>query len=554
MLFDYSIPGALPSNTATVWSQLPLQPLASGPLTPFSFSLLAELASRAWFALYDRLGFDPTPRARLLRCYQSHAYLNLSITARLEAAGPGIEPLALQINQQPYPLASWTKPGFVDGIKTGRVQRKRDDLLVVLAKRMDSVIHNAQGWHRKIQGLHWSQAEVLQVMEEIERVGQEPMMAYLAARHNLEWHYGKLLERMGSQSPGSQESHQKLLLLNGALCDLTELVETDIAARVIALIDVVDNLPALAAWLKAGNYQQWQTTCPSRPVGEALADFLAHYGHRSVGEGEIARPRWAEDPAMLMRSLLACLEYHPRRPTKMPAGHFVQKTLGALDPALRKQGRHLLPKIHELHILQSRALHALAFVWAGTRRWALAAAKEALVDGRLQAVDEVFFFELEEIKQMMTGEWNIRSLDEIRATLAQRQTAYQADQQADPAPLLIGDQEAQPVAHGLPGVAGVASGPLHCWTATQKTGDIGAILGAEMLDSGWALALPLADGFVAAAGSPLDPFVAAAWCWYHPVVVGLGPRYHSLVEGAQTTIDGDRVQVTQGRLPTDEVE
>ena len=73
----------------------------------------------------------------------------------------------------------------------------------------------------------------------------------------------------------------------------------------------------------------------------------------------------------------------------------------------------------------------------------------------------------------------------------------------------------------------------------------GAILGTEHLDSGWALVLPVADGFVAAAGTPVDPCVVAARAWHRPVVVGLGEAYDELVEGAQTTVDGDTALVEQ---------
>jgi hypothetical protein len=81
--------------------------------------------------------------------------------------------------------------------------------------------------------------------------------------------------------------------------------------------------------------------------------------------------------------------------------------------------------------------------------------------------------------------------------------------------------------------------------APLKNGYPHTILGAEMLDSGWALALPLADGFVAALGSPFDPLVAAARTWDRPVVVALGDSYRTLVDGEPTTVDGDNVTVSQ---------
>jgi hypothetical protein len=73
----------------------------------------------------------------------------------------------------------------------------------------------------------------------------------------------------------------------------------------------------------------------------------------------------------------------------------------------------------------------------------------------------------------------------------------------------------------------------------------GAVVGARQFDSGWTPSLPVADGLLAAAGTPLDPFVAAARIWHVPTVVGLGPHYNGLVDGAQTSLDGGRGSVEQ---------
>lgn len=538
-MFDLTVPGNVPGGDVTIWSQTSLQPVAAGALTPFSFSVLSEIVSRAWFQYYDRLGFDPAPRSRLLRRHQGRAYLNLSITARLEAERAGIEPLRLRVNGQPFPLAKWEKPGFLGSFKTGRAQRKLDEALDGFAQQMNAITQKAQTWHIKTQEMRWTQADVLQVMEEIERVGQEGMMAYLGARHALELLYSQLVQAMHS------DVQQSLILINSALCDLTGLVESDIANAVIAISEQVQDAHATVAWLKAGDYHAWEDSFPGRAANEALAAFLYTYGHRTMGEGEIAHPRWIEDPTMVMRSLQGCVEFHPKRPGKLPVGNTVQKVVDQLDPQVQKQGPQILQRVHALHSLQSRALHALGYIWAGTRRWALAAAKEAMVDGRLQSPDEVFLFELEEIKQMMTGEWNVSALDGIRATVSRRQAEHAADQERHPAVMLLGDQEAQCARHGLPGVAGQATGPLRRWGIHKHNGCNQAILAADMLDSGWALGLPLADGFVAAGGCPMDPFVAAARAWHHPIIVGLGNDFRDLVEGAQTTVDGDAVRVSQ---------
>ena len=371
-------------------------------------------------------------------------------------------------------------------------------------------------------------------------MGTDAMAAFLAARHNLEVLYQRLLGELAGQVTETQG----LLLINNALCDMQGLVESDIAAALVQLTEGMRNDEHLA-WLKRGDYAEWHKTLPGKQAIDRANAFMDVYGHRALREGEIARPRWVEDPDIVFRSLNTCVAHPPKSPAKLPAGNSLHKLMDGLAPQTRKQGQALIQKIRQLHHLQSHALHALAYVWAGTRRWALAAAHEAMVDGRLLARDDVFYYELEEIKELMTGEWNVSSLDEILAVAAKRK-ATMAAWQAETAPaMLVGDEEAHSTHTALPAVAGHATGPLRRWGLSKKNGCYHAVVGAEVLDSGWALALPQADGFVAAGGTPLDPFVAAARAWHHPVVVGLGPAYADLVEGAVTTVDADNAVVSQ---------
>jgi phosphohistidine swiveling domain-containing protein len=220
--------------------------------------------------------------------------------------------------------------------------------------------------------------------------------------------------------------------------------------------------------------------------------------------------------------------------------------------ATRKQSEQSLQKLGDLYKLQSNALNSLAYIWAGTRRWALAAAREAMVDKRLHSPEEAFLFELEEIKQLMTGEWNVSSLDEIRALTATRQKEQEALQHTVAPALLVGDEEAQATVPGLPVVAGKTKGPLRHWQSTHNlqhaTPASGVIAASEYLDSGFALVLPLASAFVAESGTPCDPFAAAAHQWQRPVVVAMGQEFEGLADGAETVVDisAATVTVTQG--------
>jgi phosphohistidine swiveling domain-containing protein len=231
--------------------------------------------------------------------------------------------------------------------------------------------------------------------------------------------------------------------------------------------------------------------------------------------------------------------------------------LSLVDAKRRKEAQALLSTARECLTLQSTALHVHAFTLAGTRIWALAAGREGMSDRRLTATDDVFFYELEETKEMMTGEWNISDVEGIRATAATRRQEWQAAGEVPAADLLVGDGEAFALvaagALGLPGAQGQAqgllldarsqAGPVLPAGAAQGVGDKPILLAVQM-DSGWAAALPGAGGLVLEQGSPLDPVVAAAGALQIGVVCDLGTRAASLPLQQRVTIDGSKGTVS----------
>ncbi len=540
-MFAYNLPDGLPAGSRTVWSQLPLQPLTARPLTPFSYSIMDEVAKSAWYQYFDELGFNPIPRAQVLRQYQGRVYLNLTLSAQRDAEEAAVEPLTLAINGKPFALAKWEKPGFLANLKMGRNRKKIEQALETYGQQMADVTQKAAAWYGKTQELRWSQADILQVMEEIERVSIPSFKIFFAVRHNLELAYNRLLWTLEAKKPFPAS----LALIHNALRDLDQLFECRMTDQCLALGALAASDKATSAWLEAKEYAAWQATLPNQAFVEAVERFIQQYGHRGVAEGEIRSARWQQDPALLFASLLAYTQQPPKLPTKNAAAANTQPLLDAVAPDQRKALQQQLQQIQQLLLLQSQALHAYGYILAGTQRWALAAAKEAGVDKRMRQTDDVFFFQLEEVKQMMTGEWNVSSLQAIHDTCEQRKAAFEGWQQAPAPTLLIGDSVAETIHHGLPGASGQATGALHCWGKPTLGSDHDAIIGTYQLDSGWALVLPFARALISATGTPLDPIVAAAQAWQIPTVLSLGAHYDKLVEGAQTKVDGDLGKVEQ---------
>jgi pyruvate,water dikinase len=464
----------------------------------------------------------------------------MSQGARLEVQHAGIKPPSLRVNGPTYPISAWKKPGLMEGMRLGRGRKRVQAQIETQLADMDAVTARVRDWYEKTREMDWSQAELLQVMEQVERIGLDAMVAFLTARSHLDRTYNRLIWATLDQAPFPGN----LNLINNAIGDLDSLIESEIAADLLAVADASAADAPSVDWLTAGDYGEWWKKAAHTRLAGELANFLDKYAHRCAGEGEMAAPRWGEDQTPLLHAVRSMVEQKTRRPAKLSPDHAVS----ALQNAAGKEAKQVPALVQSLRQglrLQSKAMNALAYLLSGTRNWALAAGAEAIGDGRLQSVEDVFLFELEEIKRMMTGEWNVSDQAEIQALASERRSEQATVSQAAPPPAFLGDRPLTPAYPGLPGSSGEARGPLRRWEALDARTCSGSIAGAMQLDSGWSILLPAAQGFVSACGAPFDPLAAAARLWRTPIITGLGDRYADLVEGAQTMLDTEQVRVEQ---------
>ena len=529
---EFTAQSALSANAPT-WSRTFLQPLAPGALTPFSQSILTEIVSRAWLRYYTRLEFAPTPRSRVVRSHQGRPYVNLTLAAQLEVQHAGIEPPVYIIAGQPRPVCAWEKPGLFAGVKLGRGARKIAETAGALEAELDELTATAQRWLQKVAALRWSQAELLQIMEEIENAGAPSLSIYFAARQRLEGTASQFLGLLRAARHPQPDA-----LLAQALAGQQDLVEVAIARQVATLAAAAQRNPAVLDFLATGAFAGWEATLPAGEFAEQMRAFLVAYGHRCAGEGELSNPRWAEDPTPVFQAVLAA----SRGTAAPPQPVDLNALLAGIDGKQRKECRALVETMRSAMRLQSSALHTYAYVLAGARQWALAAGKEASSDARLGNFADVFFYELEEVKQMMTGEWNISDQSGIRATAEERMVQAATWRASYPGALLIGDVAARLAGAGLPGAPGAATGRIGAGPGAGKR----PVRVAVQPDAGWAIWLPASAAVVAVQGSPLEPISAAAGALGVPLVVDAGAAALAFADGATVTVDGDAGAVRGG--------
>ncbi len=232
-----------------------------------------------------------------------------------------------------------------------RFWRRTQDPWERVLRQSQKTLRRIRHWTRQVANMRWTQADVLQVMEEIgiymglglhSWVGVTVVLADLLAGADAP-----------HPLPPPREVHTLLHAWDEALAAADPTSGVDIIVR---------TYPQLAA-----------------------LPF------------EAACPRWSETPDHLADQL--------QRP--------------ALNRPLSPSPKASSPYGEWLEIREQLRM-ALIHVIAAAREWALIAAREATSDGRLTSPEHAFFLTLEELKQLMTGEWN--RADQVQPVVEQRRS------------------------------------------------------------------------------------------------------------------------------------
>lgn len=396
-----------------VWSRAAASDLARGLLTPLTWSILSRAAERAVRSHYSARGVTLPAGAAIWRRIEGRAYVNTSVlTAADQAVTLG---------------EAGTSSGW--RLFNRGPDRRQNAALRQQIEQAPATFASVQQWWQRTQTMEWRQATVLQVMEEIEPRAE----AVLTVRDFLVTGLGagrrQITRWIAEWLPSSRDALFDELFagLDGRegwaqyRYDLQWLTE---AAR---------QDPAISAFLtQSANLPVYQSPSPLpdgafRQAFDAFVDTYARWADQPL---EIASPRWAEAPQALLARLAARLAEAPEVSLPSPqAARQRRAAAGAsvgsqIDARRHRQFEPVWDQLQQIVDLLPLSREALVTVMATARHWALGAAQEAVHDGRLAATEDVFLLELEELKQVMTGEWN--SPEQVRPLVEQRRAEQAA--------------------------------------------------------------------------------------------------------------------------------
>ncbi|MGN6694960.1 MAG: rifamycin-inactivating phosphotransferase [Aquihabitans sp.] len=331
----------------------------------------------------------------------------------------------------------------------------------------------------------------------------------------------------------------------------------------LALLDVADAIrphPEVVAFLRAVEDDGFLDRLAAVPGGpearEAINRFLDEYGMRCVGEIDITRPRWFEQPSALIPAILANVDAFEAGEAERRFEHGRQLAEAKAAEVLDRL--RALPD-GDAKADETEALIARVRTFAGFREYpkfgyirrfgiykrALAAEADRLVDaGVLRERDDAWFFRFEELHDVVrTGIADLDLVDERRAALAAYRTMT-------PPRVLTSEGEAVAAAYdrsdlpegSLAGLAvstgtveGRARVVLDLADADIEPGDILVTVGT---DPSWSPLFVSIAGLVTEVGGLMTHGAVIAREYGLPAVVGVERATELIVDGQRIRVHG----------------
>jgi phosphohistidine swiveling domain-containing protein len=303
---------------------------------------------------------------------------------------------------------------------------------------------------------------------------------------------------------------------------------------------------------------------------EPLERFLVRYGIRGVGEIDLGRPRWCEDPAPVIEAVRSYLRIEdPRQAPDVVFGRGAASAEAAIDRlcAALSAGRGGLVKarlarraarrVRALVGLRESPKFAIVRVLSLVRESLQTTGRELAAAGVIAAAGDIFFLRLSELHGLARSSGDASAPD-LQATIAVRRERYSREMRRRQIPrLLLSDGEAfyegiavpegeaAGVLVGSPVSPGVAEGAVRVILDPRGASLApGEILVCPGTDPAWTPLFLVAGGLVTEVGGLMTHGAVVAREYGIPAVVGVTGATTRLTTGQGVRVDGTGGRVT----------
>ncbi|HLL55594.1 MAG TPA: PEP/pyruvate-binding domain-containing protein [Myxococcaceae bacterium] len=323
--------------------------------------------------------------------------------------------------------------------------------------------------------------------------------------------------------------------------------------------------PELAAILHAGEpFAATRRKLEGLEAGRAFLArwdaYMARHGHHARGELDVYTPRWREEPDAVLATVRAFLSgnggtdplaLHAQRARERE--QLAAECRARLNPVKRALLNGLMERAQRglaiREALKSESVRRVGMV----RELILESGRRLAAKGRLGDAGDVFFLDLDELRDELRG----TRRDEALRAIPERRRQFETNRKLTPPSLVVGDFD--PAVHQLGAVptgdgtlrglavsAGVAVGRARVVLRADADERVrpGEILVAPFTDPGWTPYFVAAAGLVVDLGGMLSHGSVVAREYGIPAVVNVGHGTRTLKTGQLIRVDGNRGEVT----------
>ncbi|WP_224450497.1 PEP/pyruvate-binding domain-containing protein [Haloprofundus salilacus] len=324
------------------------------------------------------------------------------------------------------------------------------------------------------------------------------------------------------------------------------------------LADIARDNPSVAAALREGaSLDAIESLEGGEDFRAELNRFLDEFGHRATGEIDVSRPRWREDPSVLLATIRANLDHSETGEHRKHVEQMEQEALTAAErldqragrgffgPLRRRLTRRLIRTYRGYIQTREYPKQGAAHMFAAWRDAFRDAGDVLVAEGYLNDPTDVWFLRINELLAALDG----KSID---VDVAARRAEFERHKLMDAPPVLTSEGEAptgnsdrEDVPEGALVGTGVSGGVVEgvarvIRDPTEETIEKGEILVAPSSDPGWTPLFLNAAGMVVEVGGRMSHGALVAREYGIPAVVSVPKATHIIETGQRIRIDGTR--------------
>lgn len=304
------------------------------------------------------------------------------------------------------------------------------------------------------------------------------------------------------------------------------------------------------------------------PVTQSAIDgFLRRYGMRGVGEIDLGRPRWRDDPTALMQVLQSYLRIvdDDQAPDAVfrRGAEAAERSLASLIADVRRRRfgwwkaflmRYAARRMRALAGMRESPKFTVISMFGTVRAGLLASGRELATSKALDSADDIFFLHIDELEALAAG-----AARDWRAIVRERRGTYARELRRRRIPRVLlsdgraffggaGDSErvTGSTLAGTPVSPGVAVGTVRVvFDPAGAQLAPGEILVCRGTDPAWTPLFLVAGGLVTEVGGLITHGAVVAREYGIPAVVGVHNATTDLHTGDRVRVDGTTGSVTK---------